>query len=107
MTNYVLFKLSRRATVSEVNLTYSVTGSKPPKISVCAALNDTNTTNAFTTLTCQEVTIEATGGESRIIAMPFTNITNRVAMEVITQGIKASFTAISTHFFGTYEVIGK
>lgn len=105
--NYVLFSLRERASISEVHLTYSVDSmTEKPKVSFCAARDDINITNAFTNLTCQEVTIEATNSETRkkIVAMPFTNITSKIAMEVITQGIKASFTATSVEFFGTYDI---
>ena len=110
LTNYVLFTLSRRATVCEVNLTYSVDStSEKPKVSFCAAPNDTRISNTFPDVTCQEVTIEATSGDSitTTIPMPFTSTTNSIVMEVITQGIKAPFTATSVQFFGAYEVVGK
>ena len=109
LTNYVLFTLSRRATVCIVNLTYSVDStSETPKVSFCAAPNDIKISNTFPSLTCQEVTIEATNAEPRMktIDMPFPNTTNSIVMEVITQGIKASFTATSVQFFGAYEVVG-
>ena len=107
-TNYVLFILSRRATICAINLTYTVIGSEPPKVSACAALNDTSINDAFANLTCQEITIQATGGEiTTIIDMPFASVTNRVALEIITTGIKASFTVTSVQFFGTNEVMGK
>lgn len=53
--------------------------------------------------------IEATGNENRtaVVDMPFPNTTNSIAMEVITQGIKAAFTATSVQIFGTYEAVGK
>lgn len=110
LTNYVLFTLSGRATISEVNLSYSVDStSETPKVSFCAAPNDISISITFPNLTCQEVAIQATNRENRtrIIPMPFANITNSIVMEVITQGIKASFTANSVQFFGMYEVIGK
>lgn len=110
MTNYVLFTLSRRATISAVNLTYSVDSeSETPKVSFCVAPNDTSINSAFANLTCQEVLIEATNGETitRITSTPFTNITNRIVMEIITQGIKASFTASAVQFFGFYVTTGE
>ena len=110
LTNYVLFTLSRRATVCIVNLTYSVDStSEKPKVSFCAAPNNTKISNTFPDVTCQEVTIEATRGDSitTTIPMPFPNTTNSIVMEVITQGIKAPFTATSVQFFGAYEVVGK
>ena len=108
-TNYILFILGRRASISEVNLTYSTNGGEAPKVSVCAAKNDTNINNAFDVLKCQEISIVVTGGVSRTdtIVMPFSNVTNRVALEIITQGIKASFTATAVQLFGTVEVTGK
>ena len=109
MTNYILFILDRRASISEVNLTYSTNGGEPPKVSVCAARNDTNINNAFDVLQCQEISIVVTGGANTTdtIVKPFSNVTNRVALEIITQGIKASFTATAVQLFGTVEVTGK
>ena len=109
-TNYVLFMLSERASISEVNLTYSVDStSEMPKISFCAAPDDTIINLTFPNLTCQEISIEATGGDTKamILHMPFTNITNSIVMEVITQGIKASFIARAVQFFGFYVATGE
>ena len=112
-TNYVLFTLSRISTINEVSLTYSVdSASEKPKVSFCAAPIDTlsSISNTFPYLTCHDVSIEATNGESRtrIVNIPFPNTTNSIVMEVITQSIKASFTATSVQFMGTYdETVGK
>ena len=111
--NYVLFILSARASISAVNLTYSVDSmSEKPKVSFCAAGEDTTINSDFGNLNlkCQEVAIEPTNNKTRnrTVHLPFTNSTSKIVMEVITQGIKASFTATSVEFFGNiYEAMGK
>ena len=108
--NYVLFMLSGKASISKVNLTYSVDStSELPKVSFCAAPNDTNIYHYIPNLTCQVVSIEATGGDTRVMTLhvPFTNITNTIVMEVDTLGVKASFKARAVQFFGFYTATGE
>ena len=108
--NYVLFMLIGKASISKVNLTYSVDStSELPKVSFCAAPNDTNIHYYIPNLTCQVVSIEATGGDTRAMTLhvPFTNITNTIVMEVDTLGVKASFKARAVQFFGFYAVTGE
>lgn len=108
--NYVLFRLSRRASISEVNLTYSVDStSEMPKVSFCAAPDNTIMDYYFPNLTCQEVSIEATGGDiiATTLHTPFTNITNSIVMKVTTNGIKASLKVSAVQFSGFYVATGE
>ena len=106
MTNYVLFNLSRITRLSRINLTYTVvSGSQKPKISFCAVPTSMTIDSTFRDLECHEVQVEATGDTVVGTLEPsFSNETRKIGMEVITQGIKAAFTATRVEFFGTCTV---
>lgn len=106
MTNYVLFNLSRITLLTKINLTYTVvSGSQKPKISFCAVPTSMTIDSTFRNLECREVQVEATGDTVVGTLEPsFGNETGKIGMEVITQGIKAAFTATRVEFFGTCTV---
>ena len=105
-TNYVLFNLSQITLLSKINFTYTVeSGTQKPKISFCAVPASMSIDSAFSNLECQEVRIKATGDTVvGTLAPSFANKTGKIGMEVITQGIKAAFTATRVEFFGSCTV---
>ncbi|MCG8622253.1 MAG: hypothetical protein MJE68_09700, partial [Proteobacteria bacterium] len=105
-TNYVLFNLSQITRLSKINFTYMVeSGNQEPKISFCTVPASMSIGSAFRNLECQEVRVEATGDTVVGTLVPsFANKTGKIGMEVITQGIKAAFTATRVEFFGSCTV---
>ena len=105
-TNYVLFNLSPITFLTKINFTYTVaSGTQKPKISFCSLPANMSIDSTFSNLECQEVQVEATGGTVVGTLVPsFGNSTGKIGMEVITQSIKAAFTATRVEFFGTCTV---
>ena len=105
-TNYVLFNLSQTTLLTKINLMYKVVaGTERPKISFCAVPGNMSINGTFRDLECQEVQIEATGDTVvGTLQLSLGNETGKIGMEVITQGIKAAFTATRVEFFGACTV---
>jgi hypothetical protein len=105
-TNYVLFNLSQITLLSKINFTYTVeSGNQKPKISFCVVPANMSINGTFRDLECREVQVEATGDTVVGTLEPsFGNKTGKIGMEVITQGIKAAFTATRVEFFGSCTV---
>ena len=106
--NYVAFELNQVAEVTHIGLTYVVVSSisQSPKISFCALPNVTLPDVTFRGLTCRKIDIQAMPTytvQTSSVDMPFDQDTGVVAMEVITDGIKANFIAMGVQFFGTYR----
>ena len=106
--NYVAFELNQVAQVVMINLTYVVVSSisQSPKISFCALPNVTLPDVTFRGLTCRKIDIQAMSNytvQTSSVDMPFDQDTGAVAMEVITDGIKADFIAMGVQFFGIYR----
>ena len=106
-TNYVLFDLNRRARVTQINVTYMAETGEP-KVSFCTVPDGTTITSAFNNLDCREFPIQQTGIMIIVTSLdnPFNNATSKVAMEVITRGIKTDFVTSRIEFFGSYESTG-
>ena len=109
--NYVAFELNQVAEVTQITLTYVVVSSirQSPKVSFCALPNVTlpNVTFSELSQTCRKMNVESTTSymvQTSSLEMPFDQDTRAVAMEVITQGIKADFVAMTVQFFGTYRM---
>lgn len=100
-TNYVLFVLNQKMSVSLVNMTYTVNSpDEKPKVSFCPLPDNVGIKDKFMGLRCKAVSIQPGSRVTESIEAPFTNETNRVLMEVITEGIKVEFEAISVEFYG-------
>lgn len=102
MKNYVVFDLGQSTLPTKINFTYTVVdGSERPKISFCTTPANTSVNSTFNNLTqCEEVIVEPTGDTVVGTLRPsFSNETSKIAMEIITQGIKAAFTATRIEFF--------
>ena len=105
-TNYVLFVLSERSNIVQINLTYIVeSNDQEPKISFCPLPDGTLINASFTDLMCRPVSIQPSlTGEAMTVVLNVTFNTTKVAMEVITDGIKADFVANQVQFFSSTEV---
>lgn len=105
-TNYVLFVLSERSNIVQINLTYVVqSNDQEPKISFCPLPDGTLINASFTDLMCRAVSIQPSlTREAMTVVLNVTFNTTKVAMEVITDGIKADFVANEVQFYGSTEV---
>ena len=104
--NYVFFRLNGRANISRIRLTYAVVSSatQTPKVSFCAVLGDDRFNVSLSNLNCREIDIVSTASymiQTSSLDMPFDRDTGDVTMEIITQGIKADFTATGVEVLGS------
>ena len=99
-TNYVLFEFSQREFVSKIDVTYEVKSKRErPKVTFCPLPDNFDITKKFKGLECEEVSIKANSAETVSLASPFVNGTRKVAMEVITQGIKTDLKTTAVQFY--------
>ena len=109
--NYIFFLLNRRANISLIRLTYTAVSSvdQSPKVSFCAVLGDNFLNTSLSNLNCRKMDIQSTISymiQTSSLETPFDKDTLAVTMEIITQGLKADFTATGVEFFGSYLTTG-
>ena len=99
-TNYALFEFTQRAFVSEINMSYEKSSpSETPKVTFCPLPDGFDITNNFEGLECEEAPIKDNLAETVSLLSPFANGTRKVAMEVITQGIKTELMLTAVQFY--------